>query len=240
MENDPLVERAFKELYPKKRLRKVLKLRYSGRFRGYNAHVENKPFTIAFSLSKRFLEVDDEMKIGVIQHLLNKLYKTHITTMEIELYNKFLKHLTDYAETTSVDPILKERFEIINKKYFNGFMLTPNLVWGTRSLTKLGHYEFATDTISLSTVLKEDEELLDYVLYHEMLHKKHKFSERPGGYTRSHTKIFREEEKRFKLADKTNPERRLEEFLRKMRRGGPRQERPKEKRGFFRTLFDYF
>ncbi|MBR9692917.1 M48 family metallopeptidase [Candidatus Woesearchaeota archaeon] len=89
-------------------------------------------------------------------------------------------------------------------------------------MTKLGHYEYATDTISISTALKEAPELLDYVLYHEMLHKKHKFTESKGGNTRSHTKAFRDEEKKYRLADGGEPEKRLATFLgqRKRRKQG--------------------
>jgi hypothetical protein len=192
-------------------------------------------------LSKNFEEASDEIRIGVMQHLLNRLNKTKVDTLEIQLYNAFIKKLADYAETTKVDPYLTERFDVVNKEYFDGFMMTPNLVWGTYSLTKLGHYTYAIDTISISTALKEDEVLLDYVLYHEMLHKKHKFSESPGGFTRSHTKKFRDDEKAFKVAD---AEKRLNAFLRKKRREvryGLKAAQPRRpRRGLLRSLFDYF
>jgi hypothetical protein len=233
----PLAERAWKELYGKEPS-KELNVRYSAKFSGYNGRITGYPRSVVFSLSRRFEEASDEIQIGVMQHLLNRLNRTRIDTLEIQLYNSFIKKLTDYAETTTIDPYLKERFDAVNKEYFDGFMMTPNLVWGTHSLTKLGHYSFATDTISISTALKEDETLLDYVLYHEMLHKKHKFSEHAGGFTRSHTKTFRSDEKKFKAKD---AEKRLNAFLRKKRRevsyGSPPR-RPR--RRFLRSLFDYF
>ncbi len=221
MKHHPLAEQAFRQLYPEKRLRKQLTLRYSAKFNDFNATITDKsgtlarPGTITFSLSRKFEDVSDEIRIGVMQHLLNKLNKTKIDTVEIQLYNSFIKKLADYVETDDVDHVLKRRFDQLNQEYFDGYMLTPNLVWGNETLTKLGHYEYATDTISISTALKEDEELLDYVLFHEMLHKKHKFSERKGGYTRSHTKAFRDEEKQFRMRDGSNPEKRLEAFLKR-------------------------
>jgi hypothetical protein len=48
-------------------------------------------------------------------------------------------------------------------------------------------------------------------MYHEMLHKKHKFSCSAGGRTHSHTKAFKDEEKLFRPAD---VEERLHRFLR--------------------------
>lgn len=220
----PLALRAWQELYPDKEPKHELQLRFSGRFKGYNAHIQRRngtllrPGSILFSLARPFEEVSDEIRLGVMQHLLNKLLKTAVDTLEIRLYNGFIKRLGDYVETQRVDPYLKRRFDQVNHDYFDGYMLTPNLVWGTESLRKLGHYEYATDTISLSTALRADEELLDYVLYHEMLHKKLKFSERAGGFTRSHTKRFREEERQFRMSDGSDPEKRLAAFLRQRKR----------------------
>jgi hypothetical protein len=249
MVSDLLALRAWRELYSNEPQHE-LRIRYSGHFKGYNASVLRNSRAITFSLAKNFEETSEEVKLGVMQHLLNRLFKTKHDTMEIQLYNSFLKKLTDYSETTRVDPELKARFDVVNQEYFDGFMMTPNLVWGQYSLTKLGHYEFATDTIVLSTALREDEMLLDYVLYHEMLHKKHKFSERAGGFTRAHTTAFRTEEKEFKVKD---AEKRLAVFLRQKRRerrwkgddasrsGDGRSVRPpRRRRGFFRSLFDYF
>lgn len=218
IESDPLAERAYRELYPGKALRKLLVVRYSGRFKPFNASVLERPGLITFSLSAAFREVSDEVKVGVMQHLLNRLRRTRIDTVEIRLYNAFLKKLADYVETDRIDPFLKERFDHLNNEYFDGYLLTPNLVWGSHSLRKLGSYEYATDTITISKVLREVPELLDYVLYHEMLHKKHKFSESAGGFARSHTRAFREEERRFRLSNGGDPEKALTAFLRRKRR----------------------
>ena len=226
-----LAEQAFRQLYPDTHVRKELALRYSARFKDYNATITDRPGRIGspgmitFSLSRKFQEASPEIQIGVMQHLLNKLKKTRIDTMEIQLYNTFIKKLADYVETNDVDSELKRRFDQLNHAHFDGYMLTPNLVWGTDSTTKLGHYEYATDTISISTVLQADPELLDYVLYHEMLHKKHKFSETKGGFTRSHTKAFQDEEKQFRMSDGSNPEKRLGAFL--------RQKKQPQRRSFF-------
>ncbi|MBR9693399.1 hypothetical protein GOV07_05775, partial [Candidatus Woesearchaeota archaeon] len=161
MNHDSLPERAWRELYPDKRLRKALKMRYSGRFKDYNATVTDRPGsltrpgTITFSLSRMFEQSSDEIKLGVMQHLLNRLKGTKVDTIEIQLYNRFIKKLADYVVTEHVDQELKAHFDTLNHRFFDGYMLTPNLVWGGYTLTKLGHYEYATDTISISTALKE-------------------------------------------------------------------------------------
>ena len=71
----------------------------------------------------------------------------------------------------------------------------PNLTWHD-SIRRLGSYEYGTDTISMSKVLGADTNLLDYVMYHEMLHKKHKFHCK-NGRIHHHTKEFREMERKF-------------------------------------------
>ncbi|MEK6876580.1 MAG: hypothetical protein AABX63_04155, partial [Nanoarchaeota archaeon] len=71
----------------------------------------------------------------------------------------------------------------------------PNLVWHN-SVRRLGSYEYGSDTISISRVLLEDSNLMDYVMYHEMLHKKFKFNS-SNGRTCHHTKEFKEMERKF-------------------------------------------
>ena len=86
-----------------------------------------------------------------------------------------------------------------------------NLCWGQNSFSKLGSYEYGSNTITLSKALEEDSELLDYVMYHEMLHKKHKFHSK-NGRSYHHTRKIRQDEKEFENPDL---EEKLKKFLRK-------------------------
>ena len=113
----------------------------------------------------------------------------------MELYTIFIKKIHLGIKKTDIDPFLEKSFNRVNEKYFYGLIDKTNLVWAN-STTKLGSYEYGNDTITISKLLKNDQELLDYVMYHEMLHKKHKF------YTKNnrsfhHTKEFRKKEKEF-------------------------------------------
>jgi hypothetical protein len=74
-------------------------------------------------------------------------------------------------------------------------MEIPNLEWGSNSKRKLGSYDYHTDTISISTIfLDSEQELLDYLIYHEMLHKKLKFNSK-NNRSYHHTKKFKAKEK---------------------------------------------
>jgi predicted metal-dependent hydrolase len=60
----------------------------------------------------------------------------------------------------------------------------------------LGSYSFNSDAIKFNPVLMKDSEALDYVMYHELLHKKLKFRSE-SGRSYHHTPEFKELERRF-------------------------------------------
>jgi len=72
-----IVKKAFKELYPNKSLPE-LKLRYSRAFKAYNANVRHSREFLHFRLSYEWKSVSQEIQMGLIQSLLNKIYKTDI------------------------------------------------------------------------------------------------------------------------------------------------------------------
>ena len=196
-----LIEKAFFGLYPKKVLAYETKLNYSRRLKPYNANVKISGNKLQFSLSKEWCSVDEEIVIGLLQELLMRVFKGKCKTRNIELYYTFIKKLHLVAPKTKQDKILEDSFERVNAKYFYGLMEKPNLVFGNYTTTKLGSYDFHTDTITISSILRHTEpELLDYVMYHEMLHKKLKFSNR-GLKTYHHTSEFKKREKEFENSE---------------------------------------
>ncbi len=202
---------AFEELFPEKRSDRELIIRYSAKFRPYNANVRYNGEKMVFSLSKEWKDISDEIKKGLLQSLLVKIFKAKKITLNIDLYDKFVRNLPKYSETEHINPVLKESFDRVNRKYFFSFMETPNLVFGQESFRKLGSYEFMTNTITISTALKDELLLLDYVMYHEMLHKFLKFRSR-NGRNYHHTSEFRRRERQFEDSD---IEKKLTSFLRK-------------------------
>jgi predicted metal-dependent hydrolase len=168
---------------------------------------------MTFKLSREWKKVSEEIKIGLIQLLLLKVYKEKKKTINIDLYEKFIKAIGDYSEVTETNPVLEQSFNRVNEKYFNGFIDKPNLRWGSASFSKLGSYEYGANTVIISSIFKDDEELLDYIMYHELLHKKHKFHTKDGR-SYHHTKHFRSKEKEF---DNPRIEEKLKKFLAKKR-----------------------
>lgn len=207
-----LAQKAHNELFPKRDEIRSLEINYSARFKPFNANAKYNTKKITFSLAKNWLEFSEDIRIGLIQHLLTKIIKDkHEETFELDLYAKFIKNLPNYSKIDKTDPHLLESFTRMNQEYFNNEINTPNLVWGTKALTKLGHYEYATDTILISSILKDKQELLDYVVFHEMLHKKIGYKKTGTGRFIHHSKEFREEEAKFKTK---NIEQKLKNHLR--------------------------
>jgi predicted SprT family Zn-dependent metalloprotease len=198
---------------PEKKEKRKLIVKYSRAFKGYNANVKYNMQQIEFRLSHEWKEVSDEITIGLIQLLFLKIYKQKKKTVNIDLYNAFVKKLATYSPTTEKDPELEESFKRVNKEYFNEMMDQPNLVWGGSSYSKLGSYEYTTNTITISNIFQHHSELLDYIMYHELLHKKLKFYNK-NGRSFHHTTKFRQLEKQFK---NPNIEKDLEKFLKRHR-----------------------
>ncbi len=197
MESDPLITRSFQELYPDRFAGQyTFTLSYSGKFTDYNANVKYRSNHYTFNLSRKWYPIDDDIKVGLIQSLFNKIFKTKKSTTNIDLYNLFIRRLARVITKTKADPDLVASFNRVNEQYMNALIERPNLVWGTDSFRTLGHYRYTTDTITISTILKEDLELLDYVMYHEMLHKKFQF-ESKNGRSFHHTPEFKRAEQRF-------------------------------------------
>jgi hypothetical protein len=193
-----MAEEAFRGLWPEKELDYDFSIKYSGKFRGYNANVRMLRSKIMFSLSRNWRPISRDIKIGLLQELLARLFKEKRTTSSIDLYHIFLKKVHIAIPKTASHPFLEESFERVNDRLFAGMMEKPNLRWSD-STRKLGSYDYGSDTITISTMLEntaEDTDLIDYVMYHELLHKKYKFSSKNGRMA-YHTKEFRKSEKAF-------------------------------------------
>ena len=96
---------------------------------------------------------------------------------------------------------LAASFERVCEKYFGGTLNRPRLMW-SKAFTgrKFGHYSPIKDTVMISSSLDQgdaQELVLDFIMYHELLHKKLGVGWQ-NGRRAVHTPEFRAEEKRFK------------------------------------------
>lgn len=95
---------------------------------------------------------------------------------------------------------LATSFERVRASYFAGEISRPRLLWSRRVTGRhFGYYNHLQDTVMVSCTLDSSEVpayVVDFVVYHELLHKKHGCRWRNGRQA-FHTREFRREERRF-------------------------------------------
>jgi len=147
--------------------------------------------------------------------LISKLYRKPIPKRYQDRYRRFLNRRTVRIQVQTIRRVrgrkwigtaqgahfnLDEIFEQLNQRYFDGLLGRPRLSWSrTNSRTVLGHFDTAHNAIIISKIFDRPGTpllLVEYILYHEMLHLKY-----PVIHSRDrncfHSSLFREEEKRF-------------------------------------------
>jgi len=209
-----LLEQSYNDLWPDDIGRYTFVVKHSGKFKGYNANIRRRASTITIGLSKQWRSVGSDIRKGLMQHLLVKLLKRDGHTMEMDLYNAFLKHVHIAVPKTKTHPVLADSFDRLNEVFFSGLLEKPNLEL-SEGVNTLGHYNYGADTLCITKHLLARPDLLDYVMYHEMLHKHHKFSSK-NGRSCHHTKAFRDDERKFPEAERLEQE--MSKFVTKVTR----------------------
>jgi predicted metal-dependent hydrolase len=91
-------------------------------------------------------------------------------------------------------------FEDLNTRFFHGLMARPRMSWSqTKTRRILGHYDPAHNAIIISRLFDHPampRYVLEYIVYHEMLHLKHPVKLR-GSRRCVHSAEFQAEEKLF-------------------------------------------
>ena len=147
--------------------------------------------------------------------LLSKLYRKPVPAHEMLQYKRYIhrKDLRDRIQAVRLERGRKQvsaaqgeiydldlLFDQLNFQYFFGLMPRPAIGWSLRvSRGILGHYDPSHHTIVLSKRLDAADVpqfVVEYVLYHEMLHIKHPTEHRSGRRC-VHTVEFKASERQF-------------------------------------------
>ena len=135
-------------------------------------------------------------KQRVLGHMLNEGYRAVAAELD-ELAGE-----TD--RTAGAHHDLTTAFDRVNAAYFDAALRRPRLKWSdSYSLRKFGHYDYAHDTVMVSSTLDRRDVpafVVDYIVFHELLHKKLGLTWR-NGRKAAHTPRFRRDEQRFKQID---------------------------------------
>jgi hypothetical protein len=93
-------------------------------------------------------------------------------------------------------------FNRVNAEYFRGRLERPKLVWGESfTMRKFGHYDSIRDAVMVSSSLDRLDVpsfAVDFVVYHELLHRSIGVAY-TNGRRAAHTPAFKRQEKAFKL-----------------------------------------
>lgn len=221
-----LFEETFRELRPRTPLPE-LKIDFF-RFASVNNTIRLREGRLLVRISD-LLEGAPEPVLRAIAHiLLAKMYRKPIDREHATRYRRYVSthHMSEKAQlvrqmrgrkriTTARGHIyhLEEIFEDLNQKYFYGLMARPVMTWSTeRARNRLGHYDPAHNAIVVSSVFdhpRVPRYVVEYIVYHEMLHLKHPVKLR-GSRRCVHSAEFQAEERLF---DRLEPAR---EFLKRL------------------------
>ncbi len=221
-----IIHHSFQRLFPGRDFPYEATLEYNRRLSRFNANIllsKSVPrgapcgkITLKVRLNLEWKNIDDEIKIGLIQTLLLKVLREKKYTPNIGLYHNFVKSLPMLAEKKPSDSFLEKAFHRLNGQFFEGSMEMPTLVWGKSAFRKLASYNFHNDTITVSSVFKDaPERMLDYLVHHEMLHKHFAFTHR-NGRSSYHSREFKTAEKLY--PNHTAAEKELQAFLRQKKK----------------------
>ena len=192
-----------------------------------NFHVEFYPYSsLVITLRRRhdviFVRFSDLLRrapLGVLESaaalLLSRVYRRRTQRQLVEPYlayarsdrtrsrmNRMRRGRVRLAATgpRGEHYDLDGMFDALNVKYFAGQLQRPHIGWSTRSWRRqFGCYDPGPNQILLNRRMDRPGVpvcAVEYVLYHEMLHVKHP-TRRSGCSMVSHSREFREEEKRF-------------------------------------------
>lgn len=156
-----------------------------------------------------------EFHTALAQILIRKLYRRRVPPKSLEIYRDYLKR-TEIHEQTIVNRRergrkiittargefydLDEIFALLNHVYFQDSLAKPILSWSAQKTFRiLGHHDAAHEAIIVSKSLDDRRVprfVVEYVVYHEMLHIKHP-TKILSGRRYNHTPAFRLDEENF-------------------------------------------
>ena len=186
---------------------------------GISNRIRRRDNAYIVRISDVLRDAPEEFHRALAQILLRKLFRRRIPARELEIYRDYLKHAHVHEKslemrrargrkiiTTSKGDVydLDEIFLFLNQIYFQNSLPAPVLTWSARQTFRtLGHHDAAHKTISISRSLDDrrvPRYVVEYVVYHEMLHIKHP-TVHHNGKRYNHTPAFRRDEENFAYFD---------------------------------------
>lgn len=185
-------------------------------FAGLNHTVRLRENRLTVRLSDVFTEAPEEVYESLALILLAKLYRKKVDAAYHRTYRTFIltEEIQDRARAARIHrrrlirpAALRGRyvdldalFDHLNDQYFAGAIGKPRLSWSAKkSRYVLGRYDATLHAIYISRVFDTPDlppYVVEYVLFHEMLHVKHRSRVHDSRLV-VHTPEFKQEERNF-------------------------------------------
>jgi predicted metal-dependent hydrolase len=212
-----MFEETYRELRPRSEVPE-LRVEFFG-FANINNTIRLREGRLLVRVSD-LLEGAPEPVLKAIAHiLLAKMYRIPVNREQTTRYRRYVsaQHMSRKAHLVrqirgrkrihsaqghayDLDTI----FDDLNARFFGGMLGRPRMTWSTeQARNRLGHYDPAHNAIVVSRVFDHPRVpriVVEYIVYHEMLHLKHPVRMR-GTRRCVHSKEFQTEENMFPRLD---------------------------------------
>jgi hypothetical protein len=182
---------------------------------GISNRIRRRDGLLSVRISDVLLDAPLKFHASLAQILIRKLFRRKIPAADLQIYREYLRQssihektlenrrsrgrkivTTSKGETYDLDDI----FLFLNQIYFQNRLPKPVLTWSSKKTFRiLGHHDSAHETVAVSKSLDDrrvPRYVVEYVVYHEMLHIKHP-TEHRNGRRYNHTPAFRRDEENF-------------------------------------------
>ncbi len=197
----PLVEARF---YPYTGLSSTVRLRQGRIYARVSDILSDSPADVLFALACILVAKLYRLRMPKEQ---NQIYRQYILDQSVMDATDASRRERGYKITTSPQGKfydLDKLFDEVNARYFRSQIERPVLSWSPRNSRRvLGHHDSIHGAIIISRTLdslKTPSHVVEFVLYHEMLHIKHP-QRLVNGRKISHDRRFRDDERHFENFD---------------------------------------
>lgn len=160
-------------------------------------------------VSDKLKDAPNDILEAMAYVLLSKIKGNRVPPRYKRIYNDYV-HSIIINDNSNVErgihnPIgnyfdLEQIFDKVNEKYLSNQIPKPSLRWSNRRAYRIfGRYDRSKNEIVVSRLLDDKKTpfyVVEYIMYHEMLHIKYGFSFKKGR-RRIHTTSFKNEEEKF-------------------------------------------
>jgi len=184
----------------------LIKINYSG----YLYRRQTIQGKTILQINEAYITAPLEIKKSILSAAFSRRQSKHTSIIKAYSNNSNFRRINKQISGAPIANLISCRgekydlsflFNKLNKEYFRSHLYQPRLVWSSRqSKRRLGYYHPEINTIAVSQNLDDKKiprMLVEYVLYHEMLHQYFGIKNH-NGRRYAHTPAFRTAERKFK------------------------------------------